>query len=250
MHSLFAGISECRHIISHIFTTRGAIAKRTAALDSAHQIGLSTSWEDGLTVVGGLSLVESKNSEIGPDFRHISTTKAAMAKGMAGLDSGHQIYPSTPSEDALTVYEGVCRWRLENREMGEVLTSGLGTSGDTGKWMVPLDSAHRICVSTISKEVLNVDQGGCRWSCKSCEIGDVFASALGTSGDMAKRIAAFDSAHQICVCTISKEVLTVDQGGCRWRCQNREIEDVFASAFGSSGDTAKQRPPFDLAHRI
>ena len=88
---------------SHIFTTRGAIAKRSTPLDSAHQIGLSTSWEDGLTVVGGLSLVESKKSEIGPDFRHISATSAAIAKQMAALDSAHQIYPSTPSEDALTV---------------------------------------------------------------------------------------------------------------------------------------------------
>ena len=56
-----------------------------------------------------------------------------MAKRMAALDSAQQIYPSTASEDALTVDEGVCRWRLKNREIGDVLTFGLGTSRDMAK---------------------------------------------------------------------------------------------------------------------
>jgi hypothetical protein len=120
------------------------MAKRTAALDSGHRIGLSTSWEDSLIVVGGLSLVESKNSEIGPDFRDISTTKAGMAKRTAALDSAHQIYPSTPLEDALTVDEGVCRWRFKNREIEDVFASAFGTRADTAKRRPPLDSAHRI----------------------------------------------------------------------------------------------------------
>ncbi len=101
--------------------------------------------------------MESKKPEIGPDFRHISTTKAVMAKRVAGLDSAHRIYPSTPSEDALTVDEGVCRWRLKNGEIGDVFASGLGTSRYTAKWIAAIDSAHQICVSTISKEVLTVD---------------------------------------------------------------------------------------------
>ena len=125
-------------------------------MDSAHRIGLSTSWEEVLIVVGGLSLVESKNSEIGRDFRHISTTRAAIAKQMAALDSAHQIYPSTSSEDALTADEGVCRWRFKNGEIGDVFASGLGTSGDMAKRRAALDSAHRIGLSTTWNGVLTV----------------------------------------------------------------------------------------------
>jgi hypothetical protein len=141
--------------------------------------------------------VESKKTEIGRDFRHISTTRATIAKQMAALDSAQQIYPSTSSEDVLAIGGGVCRWRLKNGEIGDVLASGLGTSGDMAKLMAAFDSAHQICVSTISKEVLTVDQGGCRCGCKNGEIGNVFASAFGTSGDTAKRRAALDSAHRI-----------------------------------------------------
>ena len=94
---------------------------------------------------------------IGRDFRNIPTTRAAMAMTMAALDLGHQICPFTCSEDMLTVDEGVCRWRFKNREIGDALASGSGTSRDMAKWMAAFDSAHQICVSTVSKEVLTVD---------------------------------------------------------------------------------------------
>jgi len=67
------------------------MAKRMTALDSAHQIGLSTCLEDVLIVVGGSSSLEFKNSEIKADFDYISTTRGAMAKRTAGFDSAHQI---------------------------------------------------------------------------------------------------------------------------------------------------------------
>ena len=185
------------HPDSHIFTTRGAIAKRTAALDSGHQIGLSTSWEDGLTVVGGLSLVESKKPEIGPDFRHISTTKAAMAKGMAGLDSAHQIYPSTPSEDVLIMVGGLSLVESKKPEIGPDFGHISTTKAGMAKRMAGSDLAHQIYPSTSLEDVLTVDEGGCRWRFKNREMEDVFASALGTSGDMAKRMAGLDSAHKI-----------------------------------------------------
>jgi hypothetical protein len=141
--------------------------------------------------------VESKNSEIGPDFGHISTTKPGMAKRMARLDSAYQIYPSTPSEDALAVDEGTRRRRLKNREIGDIFASGLGTGGDTAKWMAAIDSARQIYPSTHSEDGLTVDEGVCRWRLKNREIEDVFAFDLGTSGDMTKRTAGLDSARQI-----------------------------------------------------
>ena len=48
------------HVSIHISTTRGAMVKRTAALDSAHQICLSTCTEDVLIVVGGSSSLDLK----------------------------------------------------------------------------------------------------------------------------------------------------------------------------------------------
>ena len=65
------------------------MAKRTAALDSAHQIGLFTSLEDILIVVGGFSLLDFKDSEIKAEFDYISTTRGGMANWMAALDSAH-----------------------------------------------------------------------------------------------------------------------------------------------------------------
>ena len=76
------------------------------------------------------------------------------------------------------------------------------------KRMAPLDSAHQIGVSTVSRKVFTVDEGVCRWRIKNREIGSVFASALGTRGDMAKRMAPLDSAHRIGVSPLSSEVLT------------------------------------------
>ena len=74
--------------------------------------------------------------------------------------------------------------------------------------MVPLDSAHQIGVFTLSWEVLTVDEGVCRWRIKNRKIRDGFASALGTRGDMAKRMAPLDSVHRIAVSPLSREVLT------------------------------------------
>ena len=85
------------------------------------------------------------------------------------------------------------------------------------KLMAPFDSAHQIGIPTLLKEVLTVDQGGYRWGLKNHDIGDVFASALGTRRDTGKRMAPFDSAHQIGLSTLSTDVLTLDQGAWRRR---------------------------------
>ena len=58
-----------------------------------------------------------------------------------------------------------------------------------------------------------------------------------------------DSAYRIGVSTLSRGVLTVDEGACVLRFKNRRIGNVFASASRSSGRTAKRRPPFDSARR-
>ena len=60
-----------------------------AALDSAHQIGLYTSLEDVLIVVGGSSSLDFKKQRNQHVSIYISTTKSAMAKRIAALDSAH-----------------------------------------------------------------------------------------------------------------------------------------------------------------
>ena len=83
------------------------MAKWMIAFDSGHQIGLTTSLEDVLTVVGGSSSLDFKNSEIEADFDYISTTRGGMAKWMAAFDSGHRICLSTSLEGVLIVVLGL-----------------------------------------------------------------------------------------------------------------------------------------------
>ena len=52
--------SEIGHVSIYISTTKGAMANRMTALDSAHQIGLSTCLEGVLIVVGGSSSLDFK----------------------------------------------------------------------------------------------------------------------------------------------------------------------------------------------
>ena len=82
------------------------MANRIMALDSAHQIGLSTCLEGVLIVVGGSSSLDLKISEIGHVSIYISTTKGAMEKRMTALDSAHQIGLSTSLAGVLIVVGG------------------------------------------------------------------------------------------------------------------------------------------------
>ena len=59
-----------------------------------------------------------------------------------------------------------------------------------------------------------------------------------------------DWAHEIGLTTISKDILTVDEGVCRWRIKNREVGNIFAPALGTRGYTVKRTPPLDSAHLI
>src|SRR5438045_8211829 len=82
------------------------MSKLMTPFDSAHQIGLSTSLEGVLIVVGVSSSLEFKNSELKHDFDYISTTRGGMAKWMAAFNSAHQIGLSTFLEDVLIVVGG------------------------------------------------------------------------------------------------------------------------------------------------
>ena len=60
---------------------------------------------------------------------------------------------------------------FKNGRIGNVFASTGETSRDRAKRMVLLDSAHRIGVSTLSRDVLNVDEGVCGSWFKNRRIG-------------------------------------------------------------------------------
>src|SRR5881394_3979984 len=68
-------------------------------------------------------------------------------------------------------------------------------------------------------DVLTVDEG-------VSQIGRVFEYGATPSGDMLKRMAPVDSAHQIGLPTLLIDVLTVDEGVSRWRFKNRQVGHV------------------------
>ena len=81
------------------------------------------------------------------------------------------------------------------------------TRRDTAKLTTALDSARLIGVSTLSKDVLTVDEGVCRWGFKICGNWDVFNYCGRTRTDTAKRRLRLDSAHGIGLETIFNRIL-------------------------------------------
>ena len=68
------------------------------------------------------------------------------------------------------------------------------------------------------------------------------------SGDMLKRMAPVDSAHQIGLATGLIDVLTVDEVVSRWRFKNRQIGHVFDYSSTARPRASKQTTPLDSAH--
>ncbi len=59
-----------------------------------------------------------------------------------------------------------------------------------------------------------------------------------------------DSAHRIGVSTLSRGVLTVDEGACGWRFKNHRIGHVFDYPGRRSRETAKRMGRLDSARQI
>src|SRR5947207_1555819 len=171
-----------------------------------------------------------------------------MLKRMAPVDSALKICLATLLVDVLTVDKGVSGWRLKNRQIGQVVHYTSTTRPRTSKRTTVLKSAHQIGVSTISKDVLTVDEGVCGWMFKNCEIGHIIDDKSTTRARTSKQTMALKSAHQIGVSTISKDVLTVDEGVCGWMFRNSKIGHIFCHISTTRARTSKQTPPLYSAH--
>src|SRR5213596_2422564 len=112
---------------------------------------------------------------------------------------------------------------FKNREIGHVVHYSSTTRPRTSKRRTALKSARQMGVSTISKDVLTVDEGVCGWIFKNREIGYLFDYSFTARPRESKRRTALESARQIGVSTISKDVLTVDQGVSGWIFKNSKI---------------------------
>src|SRR5216117_808631 len=119
-------------------------------------------------------------------------------------------------------------------------------SGDMLKRMAPVDSAHQIGLATLLIDVLTVDEGVSRWRFKNRQIGHVVHYSSTTRPRASKRRTELKSARQIGVSTISKDVLTVDEGVSGWRLKNRQIGHGFAYSSTSRALTSKRRTALKL----
>jgi hypothetical protein len=181
-----------------------------------------------------------KNREIGDVFASALRTGRDRGNWMAPFDSPHKIGVSTLSREVLTEAEGVRSPNFKNREFGNVFASALSTSGRTGKWMAPFDSAYKIGPTTLSKEVLTADEGVCGWRFENWEIRYVFNYCERTDGGTGEWMAPVDSAQRIGLSLIWRGVLTVDEGVCGWRCKNCGIRYVFNYCETTTRDTDKR----------
>src|SRR5947199_404220 len=137
---------------------------------------------------------------------------------------------------------------FKNREIGYVFDYSSTTRPRASKRRTALKSACQIGVSTISKYVLTVDEGVRGWIFKNREIGHVFDYSSTARPRESKRRTALKSARQIGVYTISKDVLTADEGVCGWMFKNSKIGHVFCHISTTRALTSKRTTPLDSAH--
>src|SRR5436190_1332412 len=133
--------------------------------------------------------------KIGHVFHHICTHRARMAKRTTPLDSAHRLGLSTILKDVLTVEKGVYRWMSKNHKIGHVFHHISTHRAHTSERESPSDSAHRIGLSTILKDVLTVEKGVYRWMFKNYKIRQVFHHIFNNKAYTSKRELPSDSAH-------------------------------------------------------
>ena len=151
LHHWILKNSEIEADFDCISRTRGGMAKRMAAFDSAHQIGLSTSLEGVLIVVLG-------SSSLGrfPQYLH-NQSRYGKTDGSVGFSASNRFIHVLGRCSN-------CSWRavitrLKSSEIGHVSIYISTTKGAMANRMTALDSAHQIGLSTCLEDVLIVVGG-------------------------------------------------------------------------------------------
>ena len=139
---------------------------------------------------------------------------------------------------------------FENRKIGHVFHHISRTRARTAKRTTPLDSAHRLGLSTILKDVLTVEKGVYGWMSKNHKIGHLFHHISTHRARTSERTTPFDSTHRIGQSALLNDVLTLEEGVCGWRFKNWEIWDVFNYFARMDRDMDKWMAPFDSGHQI
>ena len=83
-----------------------------------------------------------------------------MAKPRLAFDWAHQISLITPSSGILIINAVAASMDPKIKEIErDFFAYNVTTSEDTGKWMIPFDSAHQIGLSILSTGLLTLDEG-------------------------------------------------------------------------------------------
>ena len=135
------------------------MAKRTAGLDSAHQIGQTTPPSDILIADEGAHRRGLKNRDIEDVFGCAGRINRDMANWRPPFDSARQIGQTTSPNDVLMVGKDANGRGLNNHGIEYVFGCGGRTSRTMTKRIVPEDSARQIGPNTLWNDVLIVVGG-------------------------------------------------------------------------------------------
>src|SRR5207247_6989376 len=127
-----------------------------------------------------------------------------------------------------------------NLQLGHVLNHSSTTRFRASKRRTQVISAHQVCVSTLSNDVLTVDGGVYGWRLKNRQIGHVVHYISTTRRRTSKRMAPVYSAHDRRIATLGNDVLTVDEGVSGWRLRNRQIGHVVQYIYTTMLRTSKR----------
>ena len=195
------------------------------------------SW--GLFVSGWKKGVIGK---IGDVIGDSSITSDRNGKRIPAFDSPRKISLNAAMEQRPTRGWSPCVRRLKKRQIGDIFASALGTSGDTGKWMLPLDSAHQIGLSSFLEDVLIVVWGSSSLDFKKQRNRSRFWLYLhnqGQYGNMDDGVG-FSASNRFIYAPERRS-----NGS--WGLFVSEIEDVISDSSIASDCTGKWTPVFWLA---
>ena len=138
----------------------------------------------------------------------------------------------------------------ENHVIKNIFAYRKRTSGAIVKRTPALYSTHRIWLTQLEKEVFIADEEFCEWRFKNSRIWNIFNYCTRMSNGVAKRRAGLDSAYQIDVFTLWRNILMADEEILSWRFKNWKIVNIFNYYGSIRRDITKWTLWLDSYHQI